>query len=430
MKRCGVRSSSIARGSARASASSTSIRCRASRPARSTSRSRACAPDAQIVAVIDSDYQVEPAWLRDLVPGLAEPNVAIVQAPQDYRDGGESAFKAMCYAEYRGFFLIGMITRNERNAIIQHGTMTLVRRQALEQVGGWAEWCITEDAELGLRLFEHGYEAQYLPRSYGRGLMPETFTDYKKQRFRWAYGAVQILRAHARALFSHADERLTRGQRYHFVAGWLPWLADGLNLLFTIAALVWSFAMIVAPHRIDPPLIMFSALPLSLFTFKLVKLAHLYAARVGANIRQTLAAALAGLALSHTIGVAVVKALFTRNQPFFRTPKSKQPHALVEGFAAARTESLMLIAILLAALGLTRQIALGPHLLVGIPEELRGPDVSVWVAVLLIQAVPYAAAVLVSLVSAMSLPARWLGRCRRCRRASTYSFTMTCRGTV
>jgi len=356
------------------------------------------APDASVIAVIDSDYQVEPAWLRDLVPGLAEQKVAIVQAPQDYRDGGESAFKAMCYAEYRGFFLIGMITRNERNAIIQHGTMTLVQRQALLEAGGWAEWCITEDAELGLRLFEHGYEAQYLPRSYGRGLMPETFTDYKKQRFRWAYGAVQILRAHARALFSHTDERLTRGQRYHFVAGWLPWLADGLNLLFTIAALAWSLAMLVEPHRIDPPLIMFSAVPLALFTFKLVKLAHLYAARVGANIRQTLAAALAGLALSHTIGVAVVKALFTRNQPFFRTPKSKQPHAIAQGISAARTESLMLLAMLTAAWGLTR-----------LPEELKGPDVSVWVAVLLIQAVPYGAAVLVSLISALSLPARWLG---------------------
>jgi hypothetical protein len=93
-----------------------------------------------------------------------------------------------------------------------------------------------------------------------------------------------------------------------------------------------------------------------------------------------------------------VKALFTRNQPFFRTPKSKQPHALAEGFAAARTESLMLIAILIATLGLTR-----------LPAEMKGPDVSAWVAVLLIQAVPYAAAVLVSLVSALSISARWLG---------------------
>ena len=69
----------------------------------------------------------------------------------------------------------------------------------------------------------------------------------------------------------------------------------------------------------------------------------------------------------------------------------------------------MLLAILLATLGLTRQIALGPHLMVGIPEEMKGPDVSVWVAVLLIQAVPYGAAVLVSLVSSLALPARWLG---------------------
>jgi exo-beta-1,3-glucanase (GH17 family) len=141
-------------------------------------------PEAAVVAVIDSDYKVDPGWLRDLVPTFGNPVMAIVQAPQDYRDGQGSAFKAMCYAEYKGFFEIGMITRNERNAIIQHGTMTLVRRSVLDALGGWAEWCITEDAELGLRIFVEGYEASYLPRSYGRGLMPDTFIDYKKQRFR------------------------------------------------------------------------------------------------------------------------------------------------------------------------------------------------------------------------------------------------------
>ena len=75
---------------------------------------------------------VEPNWLRDLVPAFHDRRIAIVQAPQDYRDAGQSAFKAMCYAEYRGFFHIGMITRNERNAIIQHGTMTMVRRTLLD----------------------------------------------------------------------------------------------------------------------------------------------------------------------------------------------------------------------------------------------------------------------------------------------------------
>ena len=104
----------------------------------------------------------------------------------------------MCHAEYRGFFHIGMITRNERNAIIQHGTMTLVRREAADERGGWAEWCITEDAELGLRIFERATRRRTLPHSYGRGLMPDTFLDFKKQRFRWAYGAMQILRRHSR----------------------------------------------------------------------------------------------------------------------------------------------------------------------------------------------------------------------------------------
>jgi exo-beta-1,3-glucanase (GH17 family)/cellulose synthase/poly-beta-1,6-N-acetylglucosamine synthase-like glycosyltransferase len=359
---------------------------------------RHTAADAQVVAVIDSDYRVEPQWLKDLLPGFQNPKVAIMQAPQDYRDDEENAFKAMCYAEYRGFFHIGMITRNERNAIIQHGTMTLVRRVALEEVGGWAEWCITEDAELGLRMFERGYEATYLARSYGRGLMPDTFIDYKKQRFRWAYGAMQILRAHAKQLFSRQDRSLTRGQRYHFIAGWLPWLADGLNLVFNFAALGWSLAMILAPERIDPPLLMFSVLPLSLFAFKLIKLVHLYQSRVGANVRQTLAAALAGLALSHTIGTAIVKGVLTNNEPFFRTPKRAQPHALMHALTNARQETLLLVALLGAAWGLSY-----------IPEELRNPDLAVWTAVLLIQSLAYLAALLVSMASAFPLPARLLG---------------------
>jgi len=268
------------------------------------------AADAAIVAVIDSDYVVDARWLRDLTPVFEDERIAIVQAPQDYRDADQSAFKAMCYAEYRGFFQIGMITRNERNAIIQHGTMTMVRRKQLDACR-WAEWCITEDAELGLRIFEAGYDASYVPESYGRGLMPDTFVDFKKQRFRWAYGAMQIIKAHARALFLEGGP-LSPGQRYHFVAGWLPWIADGCNLLFNLAALGWSAAMVWAPGRVDAPLVLYSVLPLSLFTFKLAKLVHLYHVRVGANLRQTLAAAIAGLALTHTIGRAAVKGLVTR----------------------------------------------------------------------------------------------------------------------
>ena len=355
-------------------------------------------PKAEIIAAIDSDYQVEPNWLSDLIGAFENPKIAIVQSPQDYRDHDDNAFKSMCFAEYRGFFEIGMVTRNERNAIIQHGTMTLVRRSALVEVGGWGEWCITEDAELGLRIFEAGYEAMYLSYSYGRGLMPDTFIDYKKQRFRWAYGAMQILRRHTRDLFSNRGSRLTNGQRYHFLAGWLPWVADGFNLVFNFAAIAWTIAMILSPTQIDAPLMMFSVLPLSLFVFKLSKMVYLYRSRVKANLRQTFAAAIAGLALSHTVGLATLRGLFTDDMPFVRTPKCARPSAVLQALTAVREELLMLISLCLAVLMLSL-----------IPREYSNPDMQIWSIVMLIQAIPYAAAVLVSFVSSFRWPARLLG---------------------
>ena len=93
------------------------------------------APDAQIIGVIDADYVVDPDWFKDLVPAFANPRVGLVQAPQDHRDGDRSSLHAAMNAEYAGFFDIGMVERNEVNAIIVHGTMLLIRRSALEPLG-------------------------------------------------------------------------------------------------------------------------------------------------------------------------------------------------------------------------------------------------------------------------------------------------------
>jgi hypothetical protein len=190
---------------------------------------------------------------------------------------------------------------------------------------------------------------------------------------------------------------LSSGQRYHFIAGWLPWVADGCNMLFNVAALVWSAAMILDPRQVDPPLVMYSVLPLSLFTFKLAKLAHLYRARVGANFRQTIAAAVAGLALTHTIGTAVIKGLFTNGEPFFRTPKTGESQRLLHALGAAREEILLMIGLWLSAWGVSRSTL------------TEGPDRLAWIVVLLVQSVPYVSSVLASLASAFPLPARLLG---------------------
>lgn len=349
------------------------------------------APDAEVIAVIDSDYCVDRNWLKHMVPHFADPKIAVVQSPQDYRDQDESLFKKLCYAEYKGFFHIGMVTRNDRDAIIQHGTMTMTRRSVLEELG-WADWCITEDAELGLRVFEKGLSAAYSEQSYGKGLMPDTFIDFKKQRFRWAYGAIQIMKRHMASLFMGKGSELSRGQRYHFIAGWLPWIADGMNIFFTLGALLWSAAMIIVPHRVDPPLMIFAVPPLALFVFKLGKLLFLYRQAVGVNLRDAASAAIAGLALSHTIAKAVLYGFVTSSIPFFRTPKMRTSHGLLKALAEAREEVFIMLLLWGAAIGIY------------LTQKVPSTDVTFWVIVLLVQSLPYLAALIMALLSSLPKP--------------------------
>ncbi len=136
-------------------------------------------PAAEYIAVIDSDYQVAPHWLRSVMPGFDDPKVGIVQAPQDYRDGKESLFKSILYEEYTGFFRIGMVERNEHNAIIQHGTMCVIRREAMDR--DWRLGRVVHHrrhrvrlARVRGRLYRALYAGQHGPRPDARHAMPRT----------------------------------------------------------------------------------------------------------------------------------------------------------------------------------------------------------------------------------------------------------------
>jgi cellulose synthase/poly-beta-1,6-N-acetylglucosamine synthase-like glycosyltransferase len=346
-------------------------------------------PNAEYIAVIDSDYQVEPYWLRRALPFFASPEIALVQGPQDYRDAGDSLFKAMCYEEYRGFFHIGMVERNEHNAIIQHGTMTIVRRKPLEEVGGWATWCITEDTELGLKLFEAGYSAAYIPESLGKGLTTDTLGAFMTQRYRWAYGAMQIMKRHTGAIFL-GRSKLSWAQRYQFLSGWLPWISDALGLVVTIIALVWTALMVAAPVTFDVPMAALSATALALFGAKLTKTMLLYPQKVRSGVIGAVAASTAGLALTHTVAKAVWAGLFTSGKPFLRTPKCADTASIRQVLRLAWQETALLLCCLAALF------------MMAWTRGFEDPAVILWMVMLAIQTMPYAATAVTAVLSAMS----------------------------
>jgi exo-beta-1,3-glucanase (GH17 family)/cellulose synthase/poly-beta-1,6-N-acetylglucosamine synthase-like glycosyltransferase len=342
-------------------------------------------PRAEVIAVVDADYAVRADWLKALSGYFVDPKVAVVQCPQAHRDWEHNAFRRMTNWEYDGFFRIGMHHRNERNAIIQHGTMTMVRRGALEATGGWSEWTICEDAELGLRLMHAGYDTIYVDEIMGRGLTPADFTAYKSQRYRWAFGAMQILKARWHWMTQRGP--LTGGQRFHFLTGWFSWFADALHLAFTLLALLWTAGMIGLPEYFNLPLDLFIYPILGFFVFKAVFGLWLYRVRVPCSWKDTITASIAAMGLSHAIARGIYLGLIKRKSEFIRTAKSRRLSKRPNPFAAVQEELLMFVAILIGIFGMMQ--ALGINYIEG----------KLWIAILCAQAIPYFSAIVSAMIA-------------------------------
>lgn len=306
---------------------------------------RRLAPGVEVVAIVDADYIVRPDFLIACVPHLANPRVAFVQTPQHYRDWDDSAYLRGLFYAYRYFFDVTMVARARANAIIFGGTMGLIRVAALQQIGGWAEWCITEDAEASLRLLARGWESVYVNRPFGEGLMPLDFDGLRRQRYRWAFGGVQILRRHLGMLVTPGSSRLTLAQRYHYVTGALGWFADPLGAGLAFFLLFTSpFLALGHPLLLRQLLGVLLVLPVFLVVAGVVRLGWSMHAACGAPWRDVPLAAMVMLALSWTVTRAAISALVTRQGVFLRTPKLRAPSRLGRAVMATLPESAVAVA--------------------------------------------------------------------------------------
>jgi cellulose synthase/poly-beta-1,6-N-acetylglucosamine synthase-like glycosyltransferase len=287
------------------------------------------ADDTEIVGVVDADYVVEKNYLRDLVGFFVNPQVAFVQTPQDYRDVEGGGYQSALYRSYQYFFKLSMASRNERNGIIFTGTMGLIRRSALEHVGGWDEWCITEDAEVALRMLNLGYESVFIDRSYGRGLMPLDFEGLRRQRFRWAFGGMQVLRLHWKKLLPgsrlwNPGGRLTFAQKFDYWSGALQWLNDPLTFLFTGILLLCAVSYTLGqPLLLQPIAASAVFMPFLFITFGILKMLWALRLRLECSLADAHRAFLILLSLTWVVTMACTLGLTRRQGRFLRTPKRR-----------------------------------------------------------------------------------------------------------
>ncbi len=307
-------------------------------------------PRTELIGVIDADYQLDPGFLRACAPLFADDEVGFIQAPQDYRDWEQAPFYRRLYYSYKYFFAVSQPSRNERDGAIFAGTMGLIRKDALEQAGGWDEWCITEDAELSLRLLRDGWSGLHVDRSFGEGVMPLTFEALKGQRFRWCFGGIQILRRHWRLMLPgrpSAANRMDQGQRWAYLSGAVQWYGDLLAVMFFLFLLLGAGNVALGGGLLFRKLsgFLLAAIPL-LAVLGLARAVALLRRGTGASWRDALGAFMIWQSTSIVVARASVQGLFAKQAEFLRTPKTAEDAHWWDAVRGNLPESLF------AALGL------------------------------------------------------------------------------
>ena len=329
------------------------------------------APEADVIGVVDSDYQIEPGFLRRCAPAFADPWIGFVQSPQDYRDWTQARYYRRLYYSYKYFFAVSQPSRNEHDGAIFAGTMGLIRRVALDELGGWDEWCITEDAELSLRLLRAGWSGLHVDESWGRGIMPLTFEALKGQRYRWCFGGIQLLRMHWRSMMPGRQGRenhLTAGQRWAYLAGAAQWYGDLLSLLFFIFLLAGAANLATGGGQLFRKLTVFlvSAVPVMVL-LGLVRAITLLRRGTGASWRDAIGAFFIWQSTALVVARASVLGLFAKKAAFLRTPKTSEQTRWWEALRANWAESILaLFGFIGIGAALTRANQLSGPLLAGL----------------------------------------------------------------
>lgn len=164
--------------------------------------------DGELIVVFDADHVARRDFLRHLLSYFDDPSVGVVQTPQFYGNARENDVARGAWEQQVVFY--GPILRGKHGnrSAFMAGTNAIVRRAALEDVGGFSEESVVEDFVTSMKMQRRGWYTAYFPYILAEGEGPRSLRAYFSQQLRWARGAVA-------ALFGEPLRRgLSSGQRY------------------------------------------------------------------------------------------------------------------------------------------------------------------------------------------------------------------------
>jgi cellulose synthase (UDP-forming) len=221
------------------------------------------------VAVFDADHAPSQDFLNKIIPYFVDPKVGFVQSPQYYKNFFNNPVTLGAAEQQELFFGPIMVGKSGLNSAFMCGTNMVIRREALDQVGGLCETNIAEDFMTSLLVHQNGWKSIYVPEVLAQGLAPEDFLSYCKQQFRWARGSMEILFWH-NPIFSKA---LTTSQKLNYFISasyYLSGIIVIFNMLTPLIFLLFGLEPLRSSTMILPtvflPYIVFSIIILNIST--------------------------------------------------------------------------------------------------------------------------------------------------------------------
>jgi cellulose synthase (UDP-forming) len=190
----------------------------------------------EFILQLDADHVALPHMIDRLLGYFNDPKVGFVQSPHDFYNTDSFTHVVndeghRMWEENRIFFSLVQPGKDNWGASFFCGSCGMIRRAALEEIGGFATQTVTEDMETSIALHGRGWKSRYHGETLAYGLAPASATQYHVQRLRWGTGSMQILRK----LNPLRYPGLTWKQRLQYMASCVDYL-DGLQKLVFIAA--------------------------------------------------------------------------------------------------------------------------------------------------------------------------------------------------
>ncbi|WP_126445162.1 glycosyltransferase [Sulfuricystis multivorans] len=197
---------------------------------------------ADFIAIFDCDHAPHKSFLTRTLGYFRDEKVAFVQTPQDFFNLDSyqhrwSPNRKLVWTEQSLFFRVIQRGKDYWNAAFFCGSCAVIRRSALDAIGGFATGSVTEDLHTSIRMHKAGYQSVYHPESLAFGLAPNGVMPFLKQRIRWGQGAMQVWRQEG-VVFARG---LTLAQRINYFASMATYFDGWQKAIFYIAPVIVLF---------------------------------------------------------------------------------------------------------------------------------------------------------------------------------------------